>query len=362
MEARWYGCEIISGGVIEELPVEPQGSLGSRLGAYSSAAVNIPIPKAPAGWVEACEPGRTMLVLDLDYGDGPALVWGGLVLEELDGTVATAQRGLVTLEGYLDRRYVGNHTWVGADESVIVSGLVGDAQTEGIGFTLDLPAAGTTRDRTYLNKDNKTVYSALRELMGVIGGPEWTVELAWNADHSAVVKTFKLRPRIGTGVDPPAAVFQSAGESSASYTYRLSWGAGDGANHVVAYSSGEGDDQPFSSPARDEAGLASGFPRFEHRFQPSTSITNVSTLDGHAERALEIMRAGARAFTVSARLGAYPRLGVDWRLGDDVGMDLYGHRHPTGIVATRRCIGWDLDLRAETVAPVLLVPGEELVA
>jgi hypothetical protein len=198
--------------------------------------------------------------------------------------------------------------------------------------------------------------------MGVIGGPEWTVELSWNADHSAVVKTFKLRPRIGAAVDPPAAVFQSVGESSASYTYRKSYAAGDGANHVVAYSSGEGEDQPFSSPARDETLLASGFPRFEHRFQPETNISVQQTLDDYAERALALMAGGAVSFTVQAKLNAYPRLGVDWRLGDDVGMDLYGHRHPAGIVATRRCIGWDLDLRAETVAPVLLVPGEELVA
>jgi hypothetical protein len=358
LDIAWLGCDLVSGQIIEELQaLEPAGPLASVLGTYTSANFTLPLPGAPRDWEGATTPGRTMLVAVL----GSRPVWAGIVLTRKGGTRATVDLPCVSLEGYLDRRYVGDHTWTGQDEvSVILAGLLGDANsTEGIGFELDCPATGTNRDRTYQDQDDKTVYSACRELMAVEDGPEWTVVLDWTDDtQTAVAKIARARKRLGTAApaDLPAARFDTQGASSAVYELVEDYSSGRGANHVVAVSSGQGDVRPQSTPARDEDLFDAGWPRWEHRFTPSTSISSQDTLDAHARAALAIMGRGALMLQLTARADAYPQLGADWLAGDDIGVDLLGHRHPDGLSGIGRCIGWELDPKAGLITPTLYTP------
>src|SRR5690606_12554132 len=214
-----------------------------------------------------------------------------------------------------------------------------------------------------------TVYSRLRELMGVADGPEWTIDIEWgDATKTWIRKIFRLRKRIGVQSAEPDAVFttgsasavmSTVGASEARYTLREDYSSGRGANHIVATSSGEGETRPQSEPARDEALLASGWPRYEHRYSPSSSILNIETLSAHARAALELMRLGSRTLLITARADAYPVLGTHWRIGDDIGYELQGHGHPQGLTGVARAIGWQLDPKAGTVAPILLLPGQK---
>lgn len=369
----WLGCDAVAGRIIEDLPdLVPSGTIGHLLGSYTSAQFRLPIPLGgygapPRGWEAATEPGRSMIVAVL----AGVPVWAGLVLTRRGGTEATVDLACVSPEGYLDRRYVGTHTWTQQDEaSVIAAGLIGDANGEGLGLVVDAPATGTLRDRTYADQDDATVYSRLRELMGASDGPEWTITLEWSdSTQTAVTKVVRVRKRIGYEAGTPDAVFSTAsanavassvGASEARYVLTEDYGSGSGANHVVATSAGEGDSRPQSVPARNEALFAAGWPRWEHRYSPSSSITKQSTLDGHAQRALALMFRGARTVTITARADAYPLLGTDWATGDDIGYDLTGHRHPNGLTGVARAIGWDLDPEAGTVSPILLTPGEDV--
>jgi len=63
---------------------------------------------------------------------------------------------------------------------------------------------------------------------------------------------------------------------------------------------------------------------------------------------------------LTGKFDAYPRLGVDWKAGDDIAYELVSHRHPDGFTGIGRCVGWELDLGRQTVSPMLLVPGEEV--
>ena len=362
----WLGCDLVTGRIVEELPdLVPSGPISSLLGAYTSASFRLPIPlgghgKAPRNWEAATEPGRSMIVAVL----GGTPVWGGIVLPREGGSDPTVDIACVSIEGYLDRRYVRDHQFVQVDEALIAASLVDDANIEGIDLYVDAPETGTLRDRTYADQDDATVYSRLRELMGVIGGPEWTVVLDWSdVTQTAVTKTVRIRKRIGHASTQPNAVFatgsanavlSSAGASEARYRYREDYSSGKGANHVVATSSGEGDSRPQSSPARDEALLAAGWPRYEYRYSPSSSITEVSTLDGHAQSTVALMARGARTLTITARADAYPMLGTDWAIGDDIGYELQGHRHPNGLSGVARAVGWELDAQDGTVSPILL--------
>lgn len=369
---RWYGCDLVTGKLIAPLH-DITGAVSRRLGEATSASLTLPLPRAGPGAVplttieQATEPGRSMVVAVVN--DVPS--WGGIVLVRRGGTDVPLELGCVTIEGYLDRRYVGDHDWTssqGVDEATIVAGLLADAQTEGIGLILDIPATGRRRRRQYFGQDDATVLSRLQELMRVVGGPEWTVDLDWvDNSQTAVAKLFRLRPRIGIAASTPTAVFRttaasvfgSRGGSEARYTYTEDYSDGRGANHVVATSSGEGEDRPQSVPARAEDLLAAGWPRWERRWSPSSSITSQDVLDEHAASELARRQAGARTWQMIVRWDAYPRLNVDWRLGDDVGWRAVGHRHPDGVVSQGRAIGWDLDIQAGTVVPIILDPASD---
>jgi hypothetical protein len=370
---RWISCDLVTGRITEELPdLKLSGSISNVLGAINTAQFTLPVPLPAAAtgrfnWIGATEPGRSMIVA-LDELDEP--FWAGMVTRRRGGTDATIQLGTSSLEAYLDRRYVSDHTWTGQDDtSVIAAGLLGDADDEGINLVVDAPASGQATDRVYKDKDNKTIFRAMSELSGVIDGPEWTIDLGWeDGDQLVVTKTVRVRPRIGVAAPEPEAwfetssnsVFQTVGSSEARYDYDEDYGDSKGSNHVVAYSSGQGDEQPFSAPARDETLLAQGWPRYEFRFQPSTSITDVATLNSHAQARLAVMRLGGRAWVIDARWSAYPRLNQDWHLGDDIGWNLVGHRHPDGVVGTGRAIGWDADPENDRVRLILWEPEAEV--
>lgn len=372
---RWYGCDLVSGEIVEELPeLRPTGVLERRIGDHTSCSFELPIPLGgngapPPAWRGATEPGRTMIVATLS--ERP--VWAGMILTREGGTDATLKLGTATLEAYLDRRYIETHTFVGADESSsIANDLIGDANdVEGLEMIVDTPPTGQLRDRSYLATDDKSVLRALQELAAVENGFEWTIDLDWtDEDHTAFAKILRVRDRIGAAADPgtgptavfdtfAAGVFDAAGASDASYVYSELYDTDRGGNHIVAVSSGQGDIRPMSVPQRAEDLLAIGWPRWEQRFTPSTSITSTDTLNAHAAGRLIVVRDGARALTLKSRADVYPMLGDHWVLGDDVGYNVVGHRHPEGLSGVARAIGWRLDPQRNIVEPMLILPGED---
>jgi hypothetical protein len=103
--------------------------------------------------------------------------------------------------------------------------------------------------------------------------------------------------------------------------------------------------------------IAAGWPRYVHRYSPGPGIGDLGQLNAHAARSLELLRAGARSWTVQAATSAAPRLGTDWVLGDSLSIEIapgVSRRHPRGITTTGRAYGWDLNVAGDTVAPILL--------
>lgn len=380
---RFYGCDLVTGEIVDELQDLVPGTLTRIIGTHTAAQFTLPLLSGgtddtswgapPKNWKQATEPGRTMIVVTLTgtqpfpFDEVP--VWGGIVLERRGGTVATARLGCATFESYLDRRYVGDHDFNQQDEAnVIATELLDDANdVEGIELEYDAPATGTLRDREYLASDDKTVFEALDELMGVENGIEWTIDVDWKtSDHNSFTKIVRVRDRLGIASPEPAAVFdgQAAsifdvqGDVDVRYEWWESYAAGRGANDVQAYSSGQEELQPRSSHARAEFLFDAGWPRYELHFQPSSSIKEVATLDAHSQRRLVLLQLGGRALTITSRADVYPVLGQTWTLGDDVGYRLIGPYDPEGIEGVARVIGWDLDLTKTIVSPVVVLPGQ----
>jgi hypothetical protein len=206
------------------------------------------------------------------------------------------------------------------------------------------------RTRTYLDTDDKTLYSCLSDLSGVIGGPEWTI--GWEVNGNLYTPVLYVGNRIGAAVTPGLganAVFNMPGPTTKAQLVE-SYASGNGANDVMATSSGSAGARP-QSPHQTPATGYNGRPIVENRFSPSTSITDVNTLTAHAQRALSASQNGTVALTISAARQEAPMVGKDWSLGDDVGFDLTSKAWPEGLTGTARAIGWQLD--DNTVTPIL---------
>lgn len=356
----WHAFDLVTGLRGPRVVTEKLGTVGRRIGEPTDlSGLGVRIDPA-SDWRAATEPGRSMMALLDEDTEQP--LWAGMVTRRHSDAGDWVSVDLVTHEGYFDRRYTGDHTYSGSDQATIAADLLSDALAEGVQMTVDAPLTGQLRERTYASDEDKTVLSALDELAGIVNGIEWTVDLQWadNANRTALERVVRVRARVGVASTRPPAVFAMPGAVT-DFKYLEDYSAGSGANEVRATSSGEGDTRPESS--RWQAVLP-GWPVYEHRFTPSTSIVNTSVLDSHAQAELEQTWDGLKQLELTARASAAPRLGEAWSLGDDVAVQLTCPRFParldadgalvSGYAGIVRAVGWEYDLDGDTVKPLLL--------
>ena len=401
MAHTWLSVDARTGVVHADLPLLSVDRIKRSLCRYDSATASLPIAPPPANWELATREGGAVMVLLSD--DVP--IWGGMVTQSPRGSGNTIEMSLATIESYLDRRYVGDVVYTQVGQNYIVASLIAAFVTTGPlgGIPLRVVAngPGTLRDRAYTDASDKTIYSVMTELAAVDGGPEWTIEWEHLTNPERYCPVLYVGDRIGQAAMPglaPAATFDLPGCISEAVVMK-DYSAGKGANVVVAVSTATADVRP-QSPA--QVAVDDGRPTFEHRFTPSTSITQISTLTAHAAAALASLAPGATAVVMSADTGSAPPLGTEWRLGDDLGYSLGGLEpdprtkvvpvftdfftetftelfgqatgttarvlinpagkesvpaFPGGIQGSSRCIGWDLDLARSIITPILATQG-----
>ncbi|MBB6564398.1 hypothetical protein [Kribbella sandramycini] len=353
----WYGCDLKTGKIVEEIPFEPGGSLQRILGAYSSLQGAFPVADAAGDWKSATDPGRTMLVCVRDDDEMP--LWAGIVIGRSGGSDEYISLSLVTLEGYYDRRFVKDRVETHRAGQQIAVDLVFDADNvEGIGMTFPtFFNSAPYHDRTYSADSDQTVYSQLTELMGVEDGPEWTIDVIWSdATKTAFTKRFLVDLSIGnnfdTGDKSVNAIFDYPG-CIRSYELKEDYSSSKSATHVEIFGDGEGETRPSGTPGRAEALIAAGWPRYEYR-RTISGATQASTLTAHAKELVAWMGSGAQIYTVEANAATAPKLGADWMLGAYVGVQIAeSPRHPDGVDILARAIGWELDTVNGTVTPLL---------
>lgn len=365
---QWLATEMKTGKVIADLPdLDGPGSpitILQTMGRYEQITAALPIPTAPENWLRATLQGATTLVLLQD--DVP--VWGAYISRRPRTAGDTVEMSLMTMEGYFDRRYLGDVTFSQVGQNNIVQSLVNSFAATGsnggipIRVQIVSGGAGKLRDRSYYDKDDKTLYSALQDLAGVIGGPEWTIGWEHQSNPERYTPVLYVGDRLGSSVPAglgPAATFDIPGAIN-DLSFLEDFGASAGANDVMAYSSGQGDTRP-QSPRQVAADPDR--PTFEYRWSPSTSIVEIATLTGHAQGKLAQMLGGATSVSLSAILDEAPKFGVDWFIGDDVGFQLGGFDEngdemlpsfPGGLSGVARAVGYQMELSATpTITPVI---------
>ncbi|MDF6043260.1 hypothetical protein LRD69_14095 [Streptomyces sp. JH14] len=350
----WYGCDLRTGQIIEDLPsLKPTGALTKQLGKHTSATFELGLGGAPNGWEEATDEGRTLIVGVDTVTDQP--VWAGMVLTREGGSGPTVSLGTATPEAYLDRRFTGDQTLIQQDQATVITALMVSPLTQGPPFVMDAPPTGVLMDYTVQDIDDRTVLSALTEITGMDGGPEWTVDVAWaDAAHTGFVLPVRVRPAIGTQAAEPEAVFDFPGSISA-YTLAESYEQGKGATVVQARGEGEGAGRLTSAAQIATALEAAGWPRYVYRYTPASGITNPDQLTAHAGKSLGVMQTGATVWAIDAVASRAPRLGRDWGIGDTVRVAIdHSPRHPRGADIVARAWAWELDPGADRIKPTLV--------
>lgn len=357
-QPRWVATDS-TGLVIATLTsLVPAGPLRRTMGRYESQTFTLTIdPKTDPAWLYATTPMQGALIA---YTGAPGLEvieWGGIITRRKRGLGNVVELAAATPECYLDRRYTGNYSQTGRDQNLILSDLVtiatlGDsdvAGSTGWPFRIDvIGAAGTARDRTYAEKDDKTLFSAIDELAHVDGGPQWSTSWEWTHGPERIRPVVHVGTRIGAAKSPDmAAPVTFTPSMMTSGALDEDYASGKGANLLTAVSSGSGDTRPQSSVGV----LQAHRPVVEDRFTPSTSITDVATLTGHATAQLAVEANGAQSLSFSVARQGSPRLGVDWNVGDDIDVILDGPTFPAPITTTGQCIG--VEVTADELTPYL---------
>ncbi|MFJ8109997.1 hypothetical protein [Streptomyces sp. NPDC096132] len=355
-QLAWYGVDLKTGGIIEDLPaLRPTGALSRKLGVATTTQFELSLAGAPREWDSATAPGRSALVAVDTATDTP--LWAGVVLPRDGGSATSVTFGAATLEAYLDSRFPGTQALIGTDQASVVSALVTPALTSGPPLVIDSVATGVTMDYLTDDGDDKSILSCLQEVMGLEGGPEWTIDVAWNGAHTGFTFPFRVRSAIGTQSTNPEGVFDFPG-CVAEYVLSESYEQGKGATRVIARGEGEGTSRLTSSTMDATALLANGWPLWEYRYTPASGVTDPDQLTAHASQAVALMAEGAQVWTVQAVASRAPRLGSDWGLGDSVRLSVTtSPRHPAGVETVARCWAWELDPAADRVRPILVEEG-----
>lgn len=376
MTVRWLSVLLSNGEIIADLASvgHPESPLRRTIGQYDTNQLPVYLDGAPSNWEKATRPGVAGLVCYDDEDPLQTPQWGGLVItRERSLKSGLARLSLATWDAYFDRRIVGDLSFSQIGQNNIAQALVynfaGDqGRYPGVPFVYDcedgVGVAGTLRDRNYLDADNATLYNRLRQLSGVNGGLEWTVDLAWDSSQTRIFPHFRYGSRIGVAAQVgrrPEGVFDDGSIIDASYVE--SYADGDGANVVSTYSSGQASDTGNSAPTSGPF-FASSYnlrPAFEHRYQPSTSITDVVLLQSYAARAVAVLAEGQNSLTLTCNLNRQTRYSGLWRLGDDVESILDPClQFPSGIDLVARAIAYEVSPENSAISPILAT-GVQLV-
>ena len=392
MTRQWLSVDLKTGGVLADLPsLDVEWPLRRSLSNVETATAHLYLAGAPRNWRRAAMEGAAVLACydDVTLPDGStpkAIEWAGYVSGADINETDIVDLSAVTAEGYLERRYAEDITYtcdpdyVGEAPVVVVDGwqdvaadLVTRWVVDGSEPGLDLltvvqGGTGAAFDGPIImqNTDNATILTRLNELVGRFGG-EFAVEWAWTADRKHLKPTLYVGDRIGQAAtrSSPAVTFEVPGVIT-SVRQRRDYSDGQGANKIVAFSSGEGSVTPYAAPVY--AADFEGRPTFEYRFSPQQSEPDTAVLGRFAAQAMKILGPGARPVTVTIAAADEKamrgrRLGVDWRLGDDVGYVIGGVGQdgkdllagwPGGISGVGRVIGYEFD--ETTYSPVFAQP------
>lgn len=281
--------------------------------------------------------------------------WGGVIwTANRDSTSDTVSIGAGDFWTYFDHRKVlpvltvppPNYNYVagrsvsygGIEQNQLARNLVALAQSHtggNIGITVDASSSGIVRDRTYLGFELTDVGEALRQLAGVIDGPDILFDVGGPDTAGRPTRLLRLgTPLLGQQGSPHV---WEVGGNILSYTW-----PSDGTRMATrTFAVGDGIDQgALIAVAEDTVRYADGWPLLESE-SGYTTVTSTGVLQEHADAD----QLGARLPVVLPKLvvkgDAAPRVG-EYGPGDDARVIVRDNFFRSGIDTPMRIIAIEI--------------------
>jgi len=208
MARSYIAVDALTGKPWGDLPAVTIDDASSTIGNSATATGTYPIAsdQTPQDWLLGTVPWGVAILLVSDDASDPLNGW--YINRRVRTEGDTMSLSLVTAEEYFNRRYVGTVTYTGLDQNTICTSLVtsyviappaGASGLSGLPMTTNVVgAAGTARTRAYSDSNDQTVMAALQELMGVQGGPEWSVTWKHLTSPERYFPQFNVGTRLGS--------------------------------------------------------------------------------------------------------------------------------------------------------------------
>ncbi len=310
-----------------------------------TTSFKIPYNSLPAGWVDSLQPYKSIIIM-LDDVTGVSYYGGFITKRTRKQSDACIQLDCTDVLGYFKRVYVPTLNYSQISQTLIVQDVIQQSlRYSTVPITVLADVSTVKRDRTINETDNKTIYDIVDSFNGLDGGTElshsWEYDNnknRWNciiriADHIGRVTPLILDSRMFSD-------FQIVEDYTSGY----------GANSILAYAT-SGNTQLESSWHSSKYW---GRPLLQYRWSPSSSITNVSTLNSYAAQKLEDIELGTISYSFSCAFSLMPPLGVVWSLGDVMRFNLHAEQFKDVQTVTARVVGYTVSFNnAWTITPLL---------
>lgn len=356
----WRTVDARTGVTVEELPgAQLKSDLSQLIGRGAPVSVEVPWPdRMPERWRTATTPGRMVLVCEDERG---RIWWGGLITERGYGSGPQLSLSAASPEDLLGRTYVPSKRWEQKSQTELLAWLGLDWLAAALYGRVEIGDSSTVRDRTYDDDSDKSRLDAMHDLMGVIGGPEFSTHWETLADGTVGLVAVAA-DRLGLAATPDRPVEHELypDEWSLDESYAKDKGAPIVRASTTREGTDDGEQTKVIAEARAQDLLDAGWVPVEERFSPETGSVSQSVIQGYADGHLAAIREGTIALEVTMLLEDWPD---GLRLGDDVSVVL---RQPdmgaegAQIVVDARLLGWSMTATGSEVThvtPVLDLKG-----
>ena len=336
---QWVTCDPATGQVIESLPgLRLESSLPSYVGRGDTVKVSLPVTQRPARWQIATEPNRAVLVAHYDDAE-QTILWAGPITSREYGSGPSITITAQSVDGWLDTQYTGTavaapYSVVDRDQSLILADLLSPAAANFHG-RVDVTLSQVRRALTITDGEDKTCASAAATLMGLLGGPEYTIRWEWDS-LGALVCVVTVAGRIGATA--PAVLL-----TGLEWTRSDDYSAGKGATIVTAVATAGGSIRNQARRTAD-ALLAAGYLPVEYRYTPDTGVTSTLLLGQHADGKIATISQGTIGVAITFHPDGPIRIGRDLQVGDVIEADLANPDMPEiATTMTARMVGFVAD-------------------
>ena len=232
----------------------------------------------------------------------------------------------------------------------VARGLVAQAQAWTYGdvpVVLPSEVAGTS-DRTYRGADLAPVGDRLRELTGVLNGPEVRFSPRWTSDRLGIEWVME----IGTPTEPliysaQRPVFYVGTEKSSVTKLRVNVNGSKIGSQAFA-AGGRANDQTLVAVATDTTQTAAGFPQLDLVDAAHATVSELGTLQGYADELVMRSRFPVQTWSFSHKVSDL--LGLSsFRAGDFATVRVLASRYLEVRSYTMRVLTREGDVRSQTV-------------